>query len=262
MKHVVLTVAVATIVSAAGTSSAGITGGARQSVSGAPSLVLVGPVEAVNASRGLVVVLGQSILTSEASQLSVGDTVSVIGNVKANGNVEAKAVQKAGLYVAGATQVLLTGVVQKADNSVGRAVVNGVSVDLTPLMASGAVSLNAGDTVEIEGTQPANGGVVLVSGITGGALTQGITGGALTSGITGGALTSGITGGALTSGITGGALTQGITGGAIATQGITGGAKTSGITGGALTSGITGGALTSGITGGAVTTQGITGGAL
>jgi hypothetical protein len=235
MKHVVLTVAVATIVSAAGTSSAGITGGAHQSAKEAPSLVLVGPVEAVSASRGLIVVLGQIVVTAEASQLTVGESVSVIGNVKPNGSVEATAVQKAGLYVAGATQVLLTGVVQKVDNSVGHAVINGVPVDLTPLMSNGAVSLTAGSTVEIEGTQPANGGVVLVSGITGGALTQGITGGAVA--------TQGITGGALTSGITGGALTQGITGGAVATQGITGGANTSGITGGALTSGITGGAL-------------------
>ena len=272
MKSSLVAVAVAAMVAAAGTASAGISGGAVALMSAKQSdaLVLVGPVEAVYAGKGFAIVLGQKVEFSNAGQLSVGETVSVIGHVNADGSVSAKSVQKGSLYVAGATPVLLTGVVQKVNASVGTAVVSGLTVDLTALMANGAVSVAKGSTVTLSGIQPLNGGLVVVSGISGGAVsTSGISGGAVsTSGISGGAVAmSGISGGAVaTSGISGGAVkTSGISGGAVATSGISGGAvKTSGISGGAVaTSGISGGAVkTSGISGGAVATSGISGGAV
>src|SRR6185437_12213801 len=102
------------------------------------------------------------------------------------------------------------------DNAVGRVTVGGVSVDVTPLLATQSVSLTKGSTIQVAGTQPLNGGLVLANGISGGALTDGggISGGAITSGggISGGAHTSGggISGGAITSGggISGGAITS------------------------------------------------------
>ena len=215
MKKIMLAVAVATIVAAASTATAGITGNAHQSASSAPTLVLVGPVEAVNARQGIAIVLGQKVLTAATANLSIGETVSVFGTVRNDGSVVAANIENDGLYVAGATQILLTGVVQNVDESVGRAVISGVSVDLTALMANGPVSLTKGSTVELAGTQPLSGGLVLVSGITGNAVTSGITGNAVTSGITGNAVTSGITGNAVTSGITGNAVTSGITGNAL-----------------------------------------------
>jgi hypothetical protein len=257
MKRLMLPLAVATVISAASVAPAGTGSIARQSASEATALVLVGPVEAVNAATSVAIVLGQKVLAPSASDLVVGDTVFVVGELNPDGSIFAEGIQDAGLYVPGATQVLLTGVVQKVDSAVGRVTVGGVSIDLTTIGTNQSLTLSKGSTVQIAGTQPVNGGLVLANGISGGALTQGsgISGGALTQGggISGGALTqgSGISGGALTQGggISGGALTQG--------GGISGGALTqgTGISGGALTqgSGISGGALTQGggISGGA-----------
>ena len=260
MKNLMLAVAAATIVTAAATVPAGISGGARQDSHESMALVLVGPVEAVNVSQGLAIVLGQKVITQSAAELSVGEAISVIGRLSPDGSILAMSVQKAGVYVPGATQILLTGTVQKVDSTIGRAVVGGLSVDLTGLMSTGSVPIVQGSTVQIAGTQPVNRGLVLVTGISGGALTQGISGGALTQGISGGALTQGISGGALTQGISGGAKLQGISGGA-KVAGISGGALTQGISGGAKLQGISGGAKLQGISGGALT-QGISGGAL
>ena len=223
MKRLVLSVAVATIVGAAATAAAG-NGNARQSASEAPALLLVGPVEAVNAAKGFAVVLGQKITTAAAGDLIVGDTVFVIGALKSDGSILVQGVQDAGVYVPGATNVLLTGVVQRVDSAVGRVTISGVSVDLTSISAG--QSLSNGSTVQIAGTQPVNGGLVLANGISGGAITDGggISGGAVTmgGGISGGAKTQGggISGGAVTmgGGISGGAVTMG--------GGISGGART------------------------------------
>src|SRR5215469_15994513 len=117
MKRLVLAVAVAASVNAAATASAGPNGNARQSADETPTLVLVGPVEAVNSALGLATVLGQKVVTNAASSLIVGDTVYVIGNLRSDG-ILSTAIRDAGLYVPGATQVLLTGVVQRVNSAV------------------------------------------------------------------------------------------------------------------------------------------------
>jgi len=113
MNKFVIAASVATIVAVAGTATAGITGNARQASSEVPSLVLVGPVEAINVPKGFAVVLGQKVFTAGIANLSVGETVSVVGEVRSDGSVLAAAIEDNGLYVAGATNVLLTGVVEK-----------------------------------------------------------------------------------------------------------------------------------------------------
>ena len=169
MKRLMLAATVATIVGAAGIAAAGTGGNASQSANETPALVLIGPVNAVNPATGVAIVLGQKVFTSAAAELTVGDTVFVIGDINSDGSISAKAIQDAGVYVPGSTQILLTGVVQKVDNSVGRVTVGGVSVDVTPLMATQSVSLTKGSTVQVAGTQPVNGGLVLANGIGGGA---------------------------------------------------------------------------------------------
>jgi len=194
MKRLALSVAAATIVGAAATAAAG-NGNARQDASEAPALVLVGPVEAVNPAKGFAIVLGQKISTSAAADLIVGDTVFVVGDLKSDGSILVKGIQDAGVYVPGATNVLLTGVVQKVDSAVGRVSVSGLSIDLTSIDVSQSLALSKGSTVQIAGTQPVNGGLVLANGISGGAITDGggISGGAVTQGggISGGAVTMG-----------------------------------------------------------------------
>src|SRR5207253_530938 len=185
---------------------------------------------------------------------AVGNTVAVFGTARADGTIEASAIQSRGTYVPGATSIFVSGTVQRAEPALGRVVVSGVTVDLTSAMSYGVFSPAVGSKLAISGTQPVSRGLVLVSGS--GASVNGITGsGAAVTGSTGsGAAVSGITGsGAAVSGITGsGAAVNGITGSGAAVNGITGsGAAVDGITGsGAAVNGITGsGAAVNGITG-------------
>jgi hypothetical protein len=195
------------------------------------------------------VVLGQKVpLSNPNEQVAVGDTVSVFGTLDGE-NILASRVVKGGVYVPGATSVLLSGTVQKMDNSLGRAVVGGLLVDLTPTMSNGAVSLAIGSQVQISGTQPVSGGLVVGYGVSGGDKTaQGISGTGL-NGISGGKTAQGISGTGL-DGISGGGKTaQGISGTGL--DGISGGGKTA--------QGISGTGL-NGISGGGKRPQGISGG--
>jgi hypothetical protein len=207
---VLLAAAASTSFAGSGASVNGITGSGAQ-------LLVVGPVEATSVADESATILGQRVRTAIADQLTVGNTVAVFGTMRADGSIAASAIQSRGPYVPGATSIFLFGTVQRVEPSVGRAVINGVTVDLTPLMSYGMLSPVVGSKAAVSGTQPAIGGRLLANGITGsGALVNGITGsGALVNGITGsGALVNGITGsGASVKGITGsGAIVNGITG--------------------------------------------------
>jgi hypothetical protein len=233
----------------AGMAIGGISGGAAPR-SSSSQLLVVGPVEALLPRENAIVVLGQKIRISAGSSIGAGELVAVYGTIE-NARLAVSSIERSGAYVPGATEVLLTGVVQKLHVSVGRAVVSGVSVDLTSLVSpdGSQVVPAVGSIVQIAGIQPVRGGLMLVDGISGGAA-EGISGGA-SKGISGGA-SQGISGGAA-QGISGGAA-EGISGGA--SKGISGGAS-KGISGGA-SQGISGGAA-QGISGGAA--QGISGGA-
>ena len=285
MKHVFSGVVAVGAALAAASAVAGINGGGSAKVVEAdqPVLTVIGPVEAYNPKNHSARVLGQTVILQHAAEIAVGDTVSVVGTTGVDGVISATVVKDQGVYVPGSTTVFLSGRIQKVNKSVGTATVNGVTVDFTALLMTDSVAPAVGSEVQIGGTQPALGGVVLANGINGGgmstagingggvALATGINGGGLaTSGINGGgvALATGINGGGLaTSGINGGgvALATGINGGGLATSGINGGgvALATGINGGGLaTSGINGGgvALATGINGGGLTTSGINGG--
>ena len=176
---------------------AGISGGAL-SKANTLQLILLGPVEAVSERDGNAMVLGQRLSLEALGPVEVGQTVAVFGDVKADGTLFVSQVRNLGQYVPGATTVLLTGVVQKLNSSIGRTTVNGVSVDINSVVSldeTGAIG--AGTLVQVAGIQPNASGLLLAQGISGGAKTSGISGGALANGISGGALTSGISGGAL-----------------------------------------------------------------
>ena len=192
----------------------------------AANLLAIGPVESLNLQTGTAVILGQRVVLGSEAHLAVGETVAVFGRVLSDGRLLATSVLDRGTYVAGATQVLLSGTVERNDESLGRAVVSGVNVDLTPMMSNGALALRAGSKVEIVGMQPLARGLILVSGVSGGGL-SGVSGGGL-SGVSGGGF-SGVSGGGLR-GVSGGGL-SGVSGGGL--SGVSGGGF-SGVSGGGL----------------------------
>jgi hypothetical protein len=155
-----------------------------------PTLQVIGPVEAYDAKHEIGRVLGQTVALPRGVELVVGDSVSVIGTSSAEGKIVASVVADHGLYVAGASEIFLSGTVQKVNSAVGTAVVNGVSIELTSLLAKGPVSPVVGTAVQVSGTQPAFGGVVLANSISGGgeAVANSISGGgaAVANSISGG----------------------------------------------------------------------------
>src|SRR5581483_1683344 len=229
------------------------------------TLLAIGPVESINPKSGIAIILGQQVLLPSALNLNVGESVAVFGKSLPDGRLQASLVRQEGNYVAGSTNILLTGTVQSMNAAVGHAVVSGVSVDLTPMMSAGAVSLAVGSEVRVLGTQPSSHGVIIVSGVSGGGLSgfsgvsgggHGVSGGGF-SGVSGGGLSGvsggghGVSGGGF-SGVSGGGL-SGVSGGG---HGVSGGGF-SGVSGGGL-SGVSGGGL-SGVSGGG---HGVSGGGL
>src|SRR5437773_419764 len=252
---------------AASTSFAG-SGATVNGISGSGAqLLVVGPVEATSVADATATILGQRVRTVMAGQLTVGNTVAVYGTTGVDGSITASAIQSRGLYVPGATSIFLFGTVQRAEPSLGRVVVNGVTVDLTPLMSYGMLSPAVGSKVAVSGTQPVSGGRLLVNGISGsGATVNGISGsGATVNGISGsGTSVNGISGsGTSVNGISGsGASVNGISGSGTSVNGISGsGATVNGISGsGTSVNGISGsGATVNGISGSGATVNGISG---
>ena len=133
----------------------------------AAELLIVGPVESVDLANRIATVLGQRVALSNVDSLALGNTVAVFGTSRADGTIRATAIQDRGLYTAGATTIYLSGTVQQAEPSIGRVVVNGVSVDLTAAMSVGTLSPDVGSRMSIRGTQPVSRGLVLVDGIVG-----------------------------------------------------------------------------------------------
>ena len=280
MNKLVSMVVSAAIAATVSTAYAGISGGGNAASVQSVKLLLVGPVESVNARAGLVTILGQKLAYSQSGKLVTGDAAAVFGYTRANGRLTATSIVDEGQYVPGASTIFLSGKVTNSDSAVGRVVVDGLAVDLTGAMSDGAVTPSVGTSIEIRGIQPAAGGLVVANGISGGGnASLGISGGGDSNlGISGGGNTSlGISGGGNKSlGISGGGTSSlGISGGGNPSLGISGGGNLGisgggnlGISGGGSLGisgggnlGISGGGDSSlGISGGGVSALGISGG--
>src|SRR5438874_4650151 len=187
-------------------------------------LLVIGPVESVNATESTATILGQLVHTAAIDAVAVGNTVAVFGTARADGTIEASAIQSRGIYVPGATSIFVSGTVQRAEPALGRVVVSGVTVDLTSAMSYGMFSPAVGSKLAISGTQPVSRGLVLVSGTR--ASVQGIAGtGSSVNGIAGtGSSVGGIAGtGSSVNGIAGtGSAVNGIAGTGSSVNGIAG----------------------------------------
>ena len=228
---------------AATSATAGVNGGgsnAKLSVD-QPKLLVVGPVEAYDQKHLTAQILKQTVLLKQAIPLVVGDLVSVVGSTDANGAIVASTVKDQGLYVPGSSEVFLSGRVQTVNTSVGTAMVNGVSVDYTPLMANEVSVLRVGSEFTVSGTQPTLGGVVLAAGVNGGGMSAaGVNGGGklAAAGVNGGGMSmAGVNGG-------GKLAAAGVNGGGMSAAGVNGGGKlaAAGVNGGGMSaSGVNGG---------------------
>jgi hypothetical protein len=201
-----------------------------QAIEGQPSLLLAGPVESISEKNSTAVVLGQKLLVELPEGVVVGDSVSVYGKLRADGTLAVSKVTNQGIYVAGASHVVLTALVQHVQASVGRAEVGGLDVDLTSIATTdGSTLVVSGSIVQVSGTQPSSHGLVLADAIIGGGLSSNaIIGGGKPNAIIGGGLSS--------NAIIGGGKPDAIIGGGLSSNAIIGGGKPSAIIGGGLSS--------------------------
>ncbi|MEX2495539.1 MAG: hypothetical protein WD448_05580, partial [Woeseia sp.] len=124
---------------------------------GGTDLLVLGRVEFVHS--GFISALGQTILGINAEQqgITVGTPVAIYGTIdrETGGIVNASVVP-----VTGGDLSFLRGVVDEVDHARGRAVVSGVTVDYSALLADGKAP-NAGDEVAITGRAYHNLGVLV-----------------------------------------------------------------------------------------------------
>ena len=230
---------------------------------GQQGLLLEGPVESINAKNGTVVVLGQKLSIKLPEGVTVGDQVSVYGKMRDDGTLTISELTSQGVYVPGASHVVLTAVVQQVRASIGRAKIGGVDVDLTSVSAAdGATSVVSGTVVQISGTQPSSHGVVLADALVGGGVSSNaiVGGGVNANAIVGG----GINANAIVGG--GGAKPNAIVGGGVSAKAIVGGGtKANAIVGGGISANAIvggGGAKPNAIVGGGVSAKAIVGGGI
>ncbi|HLT90818.1 MAG TPA: hypothetical protein VKZ85_07730, partial [Woeseiaceae bacterium] len=126
-----------------GTGIHSITGTGAQSITGTGAdLLVLGPVEHV--ADGFISVLGQTVFGVGGQ--NVGDVVAVFGSI----DHETGGIVNARVVPARSELSYLRGIVDAVDRSTGRAVVSGVTVDYTALLANGRMPA-IGDEVAVSG---------------------------------------------------------------------------------------------------------------
>ncbi len=167
----------------------------------------VGPVEQVNLKTSTIVVLGQVyrvdaatlIKTSAGKYITLGslapDTlVSVAGTETASGQTNVESITSLpNIDVPGATPLFVTGIAS-AESPTGQIKVGNLLVDVDATLTGGAPKFQAGNLVEITGTQPNPNGLFLASTVT---VSSGIESAAVSNGLQGGgaAVSNGLQGG-------------------------------------------------------------------
>ncbi len=128
------------------------------------SVAAMGPIDSIDLRKGTVSVMGRTLslgkgnasLLSFNEALSAGKTVQVriVASIGKDGSLTQARLDKIpGEYVAGVSDVVVSGKVTKVSANVGKITVGGVSVDYTPLLAKQAVTVRVGDLVSVVGTR-------------------------------------------------------------------------------------------------------------
>jgi hypothetical protein len=131
-----------------------------------PVLLLVGHIDALHSGVGTSVIIGQVVHISSSAPISPLLLTGVFGTLESDGSIDAASVKSGQYYVAGANEVLLTGVVVSANPSLGQIKIGDVIIDITntPAGVSGAMP-KAGDVVQLTGIQPVERGIILANKI-------------------------------------------------------------------------------------------------
>ena len=152
-----------------GGSAAAITGGSSQAITGGSAAaitggsLLAGQVQSIDRLNGVFVAMGQTVrfLESGIGSFQVGDYVTVNGSVAGAGIINAdNVVVSARAYVAGASEVFVTGIPSSINYKIGTARIGELTVDYTPSL-SGEGFGGIGAAITVIGIQPALGGVML-----------------------------------------------------------------------------------------------------
>jgi len=137
------------------------------------NLVLKGPVEKFNAESGIATIAGRDFRISPASGLyaqvsglfSIGAIaeVAVYARLGAKGEFfSATAKLVPGQYVAGVSEIVLSGAIKTIKHELALAVIGNSVVDYSSLLlASSNLNFGVGDVVSVSGTQPLPGDRVL-----------------------------------------------------------------------------------------------------
>jgi hypothetical protein len=249
-------------------------------------LLFSAPVQQIDTGADKVTVLGLQFHANTA-KLSIGEIVNVYGLLHKDGSIADTVVQGTQSFGANGDPVFLKGVVTDVDAALGRAKVDGLTIDYTSQLANSAFTVpSIGDVISIAGSQPAAKGVLVATATGDSAYEAGVnlegtrvdgfaavagsntahgTGTGLAGMSGGGTSSAGMSGGGTNSaGMSGGGLgSAGMSGGGTNSAGMSGGGRSSaGMSGGGLAAaGMSGGGISSaGMSGGGTNSAGMSGG--
>jgi hypothetical protein len=134
-------------------------------------ILLAGTIDAFDVKKNTVEVLGRTFALPTSSvvieQLLAGRQlqVSVVGTLGADGTTKNTSLQVATTeYVAGVSQVIVSGRIKRTDSDIATFYIGKVAVDYSAIIMSQHPA--EGDVVSVLGTQPQRGGVILATGIS------------------------------------------------------------------------------------------------
>ncbi len=135
----------------------------------AAETVVIGPVEQIANRGSLITVLGQTFRVSPArtSELDIGAYAAVVGEqIKGRGLVAKTVKLLDAAYVPGASQVYLSGTVDRYSSSIGLVQIGSQKILISDgFAAASAPALVVGEPIELVGTQALAGGTIWATDI-------------------------------------------------------------------------------------------------
>ena len=130
----------------------------------ASGIVTVGPIDAIDVSKGAVRVLGQNykvggsaaVLAALSERVATGASplATIRGTRDKTGQMRASSMSLSkSSYTPGATQVIVVGKVSRANTAIATFMIGGLTVDYSAALAGGSIDIVAGQTVAVIGSR-------------------------------------------------------------------------------------------------------------